>query len=83
LGLLQAAKADGGISAAVINLRLGQYTTTRLADALTEQGVPFIYATGYNSHGDIDAHQDAMVLDKPYTPPALLQALESLLTRGA
>jgi CheY-like chemotaxis protein len=45
--------------------------------------VPFIYATGYNRHGDIDAHQDAMVLDKPYTPPALLQALESLLTRGA
>jgi CheY-like chemotaxis protein len=82
LGLLQAAKADGGISAAVINLRLGQYTTTRLADALTEQGVPFLYATGYNSHGDIDAHQDATVLDKPYTPPALLQALESLLTRG-
>lgn len=83
LGLLQAAKADGGISAAVINLRLGQCTTTRLADALTEQGVPFIYATGYNSHGDIDAHQYAMVLDKPYTPPALLQALESLLARGA
>jgi CheY-like chemotaxis protein len=82
LGLLQAAKADGGISAAVINLRLGQCTTTRLVDALTEQGVPFIYATGYNSHGDIDAHQYAMVLDKPYTPPVLLQALESLLTRG-
>ncbi|MFC7555224.1 response regulator [Pseudoroseomonas wenyumeiae] len=81
LGLLNAAKADGGISAAVINLRLGQHTT-RLADALTAQGVPFIYATGYNSHSDIGAHQKAGVLDKPYNPPDLLQALENLLTRG-
>jgi CheY-like chemotaxis protein len=81
LSLLQAAKADGGVSAAVINLRLGQHGTTQLADALTEQGVPFIYATGYNSHSDIDAHQQAMVLDKPYTPMGLLQALESLLSR--
>jgi CheY-like chemotaxis protein len=82
LGLLEAAKADGGVSAAVINLRLGQHSTTQLADALTEQGVPFIYATGYNSHSDIDAHQEAMVLDKPYTPMGLLQALESLLSRS-
>jgi CheY-like chemotaxis protein len=83
MSLLQAAKADGGISAAVINLRLGQQSTTKLADALTEQGVPFIYATGYNSHSDIDAHQEAMVLDKPYTTTGLLQALEGLLSRGA
>ena len=82
MSLLQAAKANGGISAAVINLRLGQQSTTRLADALTEHGVPFIYATGYNSHSDIDAHQEAMVLDKPYTPAGLLQALESLLGRS-
>jgi CheY-like chemotaxis protein len=82
LGLLDAAKADGGISAAVINLRLGQHATTRLADALTAQSVPFLYATGYNSHSDIDAHQKAMVLAKPYNPPDLLQALENLLTRG-
>jgi CheY-like chemotaxis protein len=83
MSLLQAAKANGGISAAVINLRLGQQSTTKLADALTEQGVPFIYATGYNSHSDIDAHQEAMVLDKPYTTTGLLQALEGLLSRGA
>jgi CheY-like chemotaxis protein len=82
LSLLQAVIADGGISAAVINLRLGQHSTTRLADALTEKGVPFIYATGYNSHSDIDAHQEAVVLDKPYTPTGLLQALDSLLRRG-
>jgi CheY-like chemotaxis protein len=82
LALLDAAKADGGISAAVINLRLGPHTTTKLADALTEQGVPFLYATGYNSHGDIDAHRGATVLAKPYNPPDLLQALESLLIRG-
>lgn len=82
LNLLDAASADGGIHAAVINLRLGQQTTTRLADALTEQGVPFIYATGYNSHGDIEAHREAMVLAKPYTSPDLLQALKSLLNRS-
>jgi hypothetical protein len=29
LGLLDAAKADGGVSAAVINLRLGQHGTTK------------------------------------------------------
>lgn len=82
LNLLHAAKADGGISAAVINLRLGQHTTTRLADALAEQGVPFVYATGYDRHGNLEAHQDAMVLAKPYMPAELLQALESLLIRG-
>lgn len=79
LGLLDAAMADGGVSAAVINLRLGQHRTTRLADALTQQGVPFLYATGYGSHRDLDAYQEVPVLAKPYTPAALVEALERLL----
>ncbi|MFC7555148.1 hypothetical protein ACFQU7_27280 [Pseudoroseomonas wenyumeiae] len=40
LGLLDAAKADGGVSAAVINLRLGQHRTTRLAAALRNRACP-------------------------------------------
>jgi len=83
LSLLDAAQADGGVSAAVINLRLGQHSTTRLADALTEQGVPFIYATGYGTHHDLDAHQEVPVLDKPYNPAELVESLESLLSCGA
>ncbi|RKK03464.1 response regulator [Pseudoroseomonas wenyumeiae] len=80
LGLLDAAKADGGVSAAVINLRLGQHRTTRLAAALREQGVPFLYATGYGTHHDLDAHQEVPVLAKPYNPADLVEALEGLLS---
>jgi hypothetical protein len=49
---------------------------------LTEQEALFIHATGSNSHGDINAHQEAMVLGKPYTPMGLPRALDSLLSQA-
>ncbi|MBC9176050.1 response regulator [Pseudoroseomonas ludipueritiae] len=83
LRLLDAAMADGGVSAAVINLRLGRENTLRLADALAARRVPFIYATGYVSHHDLELHQEAPVLAKPYNAADLIQALGDLLVGQA
>lgn len=80
LHLLDVAMADGGVSAAVINLRLGQENTRRLADALAARGVPFIYATGYINHQDLELHGKAPVLPKPYSADDLIRALGNLLS---
>jgi CheY-like chemotaxis protein len=75
-----AAAADGGISAAVLDLKLaGGETAIPVADALAARGVPFLFATGYGAgRCDTGRHTAAPVLHKPYDPERLVAALEDL-----
>jgi CheY-like chemotaxis protein len=53
-----------------------------VASRLRELGVPFVFATGYAQ--DIPAEfDDAPVCEKPYTPHALLTALQSVIVPTA
>jgi DNA-binding response OmpR family regulator len=75
-----AAAADGGLGAAVLDLKLaGGETAIPVADALAARGVPFLFATGYGAgRCDTGRHAAAPVLHKPYDPERLVASIEAL-----
>jgi len=73
--------ADGGLSAAVLDIHLSGVSVLSVADQLAELGVPFLFATGYSAGCTIGRHTTAPVLHKPFSPRDLIAAVE-LLTSG-
>lgn len=69
----------GGIDAAIldVNLRDGE-TSTPIADALAERGIPFVFATGGSADSVDDKFRDRPRLQKPFTMDGVAKALESL-----
>ena len=63
LRLIEAAMADGGLGAAVLDIQLGGEEVTPVADALAAFGVPFVYATGYPAQHAPGRHDSAPLLE--------------------
>ncbi len=66
------------LDAAVLDLNLNGEMSHRVADRLTERGVPLIFATGYG-HVVSPAHAHIPVMPKPYRMEELRRAIEGLL----
>lgn len=64
--------------AAVLDLNLSGETSAPVADALVQQGVPFLVASGYGAAGLPEGHRGVPVLAKPYDPGELTAALARL-----
>ena len=78
LRLVEAAAADGGISAAVLDINLDGEHVAPLADRLAALGVPFLFATGYGDDYDRGRHGAAPMLHKPFDSERLIAAVEAL-----
>ena len=76
--LIEAAATDGGLSAAVLDIKLEGEAVKPVADTLAALGVPFLFATGYAEHCDTGGHNSAPVLRKPFAPHELLVAVSAL-----
>ena len=83
LRLVQAAAADGGISAAVLDINLDGQHVAPLADRLAALGVPFLFATGYGDSRDTGRHGAAPVLEKPFDMERLVAAVAALASAKA
>jgi DNA-binding response OmpR family regulator len=71
---------DAGISAAVLDLRLGTETVAPVARRLSKRHVPFIFYTGQSGSDPLRAEwPNSKVVSKPASPSALVQAVASLL----
>jgi DNA-binding NtrC family response regulator len=70
----------GGFDLAVIDFHLRDGTSEGLAGQLADRGVPFILCTG-TAHGDElgEIPQRTLLLQKPYTSEALIEAVEKAL----
>jgi CheY-like chemotaxis protein len=77
LRLIEEAAADGGLSAAVLDIHLDGERVSPVADRLAVLGVPFIFATGYGEGCDTGGHA-APILRKLFHPAALITVLEAL-----
>ena len=82
LRLVEAA-ADGGISAAVLDINLQGEAVGPVADRLVALGVPFVFATCYGEGRDTGGHGTAPTLRKPYCTGSLIAAVEALASAGA
>ncbi|MBC7431900.1 MAG: response regulator [Rubritepida sp.] len=60
---------------AVLDLNLSGETCLAVADALAAAGVPFLVATGFGADDPLPRHAGVQVLQKPYEPTALIDAL--------
>jgi DNA-binding response OmpR family regulator len=83
LRLVEAAKADGGISVAVLDIDLHGMKAAPVADKLAALGVPFLFATGYGVGRNTGGHGAAPVLRKPFAPQTLIAAVEALASADA
>lgn len=71
-------------SFALLDLNLGSESSIKVAQKLKEIGVPFIFATGYGERAPLpDQLASAPVVQKPYTPEVVENALGKLQQAGA
>lgn len=78
---LQAAGNDP-FDFAVLDINLDGKSSLPIADALQERGIPFIFTTGYGSHGLEGRFPGVPVLTKPYIQAELEQAIDALFSRA-
>jgi DNA-binding response OmpR family regulator len=75
LRLVEAAAADGGIDAAVLDINLQGEAVLPVADRLALLGVPFLFATGYSEGLGTGEHESAPTLCKPFNTEKLVEAV--------
>lgn len=75
-GLALAGDAELALDGAILDVNLGGDKVYPVAEALTNRGVPFIFATGYGISGIAEAFAHIPALAKPYER----RALEAMLT---
>ena len=74
--------ADNAIDVAILDARLGREDSFPLADALREQGLPWLFASGHGREGLPERFADIPVLQKPYNMKELQEILAGLLARA-
>ena len=67
------------LSAAVVNLRLGSDSTTRVCRRLSQLGIPFIFHTRYDATEALQAWPDAPVVSKPADSGVIVNSVAQLL----
>jgi DNA-binding response OmpR family regulator len=83
LRLTETAAADGGLSAAVLDINLAGVAVWPVADRLAALGVPFVLSTGYDDDSrNPSLHAAAPRLVKPFDLDALVAIIQQLAVRG-
>src|SRR4051812_21892629 len=77
-----AAIATGEWEAAVVDANLNGKGIDGIAAALSQKRVPFVIVTGYGRKGLPSAVANIPVIDKPFHPQTLLDALSRVRTQG-
>ena len=67
------------IDLAVLDINLQGESVFPVADTLLEQGVPFLFATGYDQTAIPAQYQQVPRWEKPFAPEALAQALSMIM----
>ena len=73
--------ADEPVDAAILDINLKGEMVFPVADALREQGVPFVFATGYDEAVVPEAYKDVPRWEKPFKPEDLAKALPELVQK--
>lgn len=63
------------IDAAVVDINLGGEMAYPVADALTERGVPFLFATGYERWSIPERYSKVVLCEKPVEAASIARAL--------
>ena len=69
---------QGRIDAALLDIRLKRETSFPIAHVLRQRGIPWVFLTSYQQHQLPDDLGDALVIEKPFSPPALIEIVRRL-----
>jgi CheY-like chemotaxis protein len=72
--------AKGGFDLAILDVNLNGRHTDALAETLRQQGVPFMFATGYGA-GLSKQGESLVILPKPFSASQLQEALAKVMQR--
>jgi len=79
---LAALEQPGSFDLAVLDIVLGRESSDRIAAALTERRIPFVYGTGMGAPGGPPgAFRHVPVVEKPYTGETLLAGIARAMRR--
>lgn len=76
-----AAVDENGFDLAMLDMNLAGTSSTPVAEALAERGIPFMFMTGYGAAGVPDEFHDRQIMQKPFRLSDLQVALKK--TAGA
>ena len=76
----EAALAEGGFDAAILDVNLHGQRSYPVAHALAALGLPFIFATGYGDAEHPDALRDVPTITKPYGRADIAAAFAGLIS---
>lgn len=68
----------GGIDVAMLDIRLKRETSFPVARALRQRGIPWLFLTSYQQHDLPDDLADAVLVEKPFSPPVLVEIVRRL-----
>ena len=68
---------------AILDINLDGQRSYTIAKALSDNGVPFAFSTGYGEHGVGEGFGGRPVLSKPYSSSHLVTVLTALLSEGS
>jgi DNA-binding response OmpR family regulator len=75
---------DAQISCAILDVNLGNESTSYpVAEVLCNRGIPFIFVSGYGAIGINNRFASFPMVQKPYTPDVLIDAVQSCLRSPA
>lgn len=80
---IEAACADGGLDACLLDMNLGGRSALPVADRLAQRDVPFIFMTGYGDDLGQGGHVGVPTVRKPYDPEHLVHVLRRAALRRA
>ena len=69
---------QGRVDAALLDIRLKRETSFPVAHSLRQRGIPWVFLTSYQQHQLPEDLADAMVIEKPFSPPALVEIVRRL-----
>jgi two-component SAPR family response regulator len=64
---------------ALLDVNLSGKRSFPVADILAERGVPFLFVSGYGEHALEAPHQNRPIIQKPFSPEAIAEALRKAL----
>ena len=73
---------QGAFDCAILDMNLRGDMAFPLADQLTDAGIPFIIATGYNSASLPDRFQEVPRVEKPFDPAQVVAAIPAALAQA-
>jgi CheY-like chemotaxis protein len=76
---LKLAREEDTLDIALLDVNLAGKRSFPIADVLAERGVPFIFVSGYGEGGLEAPHESRPVIQKPFSPDAIAEAIQKVL----